>query len=63
MLPGPDGKRGFGGTCFPKDIQSFYKQLQDADIESYMVEGAIARNNQVDRSEKDWEKKKGRAIM
>ena len=62
-VPGPDGKRGFGGTCFPKDIQSFYKQLQDADIESYMVEGAIARNNQVDRPEKDWEKKKGRAIM
>ena len=19
MVPGPDGKRGFGGTCFPKD--------------------------------------------
>ena len=23
IVPGPDGKRGFGGTCFPKDINSF----------------------------------------
>jgi nucleotide sugar dehydrogenase len=22
-VPGPDGKLGFGGTCFPKDIQAF----------------------------------------
>ena len=61
-VPGPDGKRGFGGTCFPKDIQSLLRQLQDAEIESYMIEAAVARNNQVDRPEKDWESKKGRAI-
>ena len=25
QVPGPDGKFGFGGSCFPKDIQSFDK--------------------------------------
>jgi UDPglucose 6-dehydrogenase len=23
MVPGPDGKRGFGGSCFPKDVSAF----------------------------------------
>ena len=21
-VPGPDGKKGFGGSCFPKDVQA-----------------------------------------
>ena len=30
QVPGPDGKFGFGGSCFPKDIQamiSFSKEI------------------------------------
>ena len=23
QVPGPEGKRGFGGACFPKDTQAF----------------------------------------
>lgn len=23
LVPGPDGKRGFGGACFPKDVKAF----------------------------------------
>ena len=25
MVPGPDGKYGFGGMCFPKDTSAFVK--------------------------------------
>lgn len=27
-VPGPDGKYGFGGTCFPKDLKAFVKELK-----------------------------------
>ena len=62
-VPGPDGKHGYGGTCFPKDMASMLHQIQDTDAESYILEAAVARNNQIDRSEKDWEKDRGRAII
>ena len=62
-VPGPDGKRGFGGTCFPKDLSSLYQQMLEVSMESYIVEGAMARNNQVDRPEADWNKNVGRAVI
>ena len=62
-VPGPDGKRGFGGTCFPKDIASLDYQMNQHGVESYMVEGTKARNLQVDRVEKDWEDNKGRSVV
>ena len=62
-VPGPDGKRGYGGTCFPKDMASMLHQIQETNAESYILEAAVARNNQVDRTEKDWEKDRGRAII
>ncbi len=62
-VPGPDGKRGFGGTCFPKDASSLHCQMQDLGMESYILEAAIARNVQVDRKEQDWRKDKGRAVV
>lgn len=62
-VPGPDGKRGYGGTCFPKDMASMLYQIQETNAESYILEAAVARNNQVDRTEKDWEKDRGRAII
>ena len=27
QVPGPDGSRGFGGKCLPKDIRSFFYSL------------------------------------
>ena len=61
-VPGPDGKFGFGGSCFPKDIQaliSFGKQLN---LELPTLEGAWETNLLV-RPERDWEKLEGRAIV
>ena len=62
-VPGPDGKRGFGGTCFPKDISSLLSQMIDSGLMSYVLMGARNRNIDLDRPEKDWEKDKGRAVI
>tara|TARA_B100001173_G_scaffold310322_1_gene324623 strand:- start:967 stop:1854 length:888 start_codon:yes stop_codon:yes gene_type:complete len=60
-VPGPDGKFGFGGSCFPKDIQALINFGNKNDIEMNVLKGAWETNLQV-RPEKDWEKLKGRAI-
>lgn len=62
-VPGPDGRRGFGGTCFPKDMGSLLYQMQSSNQKSYVVEASIKRNVEVDRSERDWEQNKGRAFL
>ncbi len=62
-VPGPDGKRGFGGTCFPKDISSLLHQMLDNGMMSYVLNATRNRNNDVDRKEKDWEQDKGRAVL
>lgn len=63
MVPGHDGKNGFSGTCFPKDMASLKHQMKEANIESYIISSAIERNNKIDRPEKDWEGDKGRAVI
>ena len=30
QVPGPDGKFGYGGKCFPKDIEAFKTELGDS---------------------------------
>ena len=32
-VPGHDGKKGFGGACFPKDISALLKYSEDIGIE------------------------------
>lgn len=60
-VPGPDGKLGFGGSCFPKDIQALMCFANDLDIKLHTLSGAWKTNLDV-RSEKDWERLVGRAI-
>lgn len=62
-VPGPDGKRGFGGTCFPKDVDSLLHQIIDSGMVSYILMAARNRNVDIDRKEKDWELNKGRAVL
>jgi len=63
QVPGPDGKRGYGGTCFPKDVSSLNHQLDQLGIDSYIIEAVKSRNTQVDRKEQDWRLDKGRAVI
>jgi UDPglucose 6-dehydrogenase len=62
-VPGHDGRRGFGGTCFPKDTSSLLYQMEEIGMRSYVMKGVVERNNEVDRAEKDWAEDKGRAVV
>ena len=61
-VPGPDGKFGFGGSCFPKDINAFMSFADSIGVSVNTIEGAWKTNLQV-RPEKDWEQLKGRAVV
>lgn len=61
-VPGPDGKLGFGGSCFPKDMRAIISYADQLDIDLNTVKGAWDTNKKV-RPEKDWEKLKGRSII
>ena len=60
-VPGPDGKLGFGGTCFPKDISAFISFAKKNNVNMNVLEAAWKTNLEV-RPERDWENLKGRAV-
>jgi len=60
-IPGPDGKFGFGGSCFPKDIQAIIHYADNLGLDMSVLKGAWQTNLKV-RPEKDWEQLEGRAI-
>lgn len=59
--PGPDGKRGFGGTCFPKDINAMIQYSKTNNVEMNTLEAAWKTNLRI-RPEQDWKELKGRAV-
>ena len=61
-VPGPDGKMGFGGSCFPKDINAFMSFAKNIGVDVNTIKGAWKTNLEV-RPEKDWENLKGRAVV
>ena len=61
-VPGPDGKFGFGGSCFPKDINAILCVAKMLSVDTPTLEGAWQTNISV-RPEKDWEELKGRAVV
>ena len=61
-VPGPDGRFGFGGSCFPKDINALMHLAQVLCIKANTIEGAW-NTNLMSRPEKDWEELKGRAVQ
>jgi hypothetical protein len=54
QVPGPDGRRGFGGTCFPKDTHSLYCQMNTRGINSKIYPAILDRNDTQDRPEREW---------
>ncbi len=60
--PGPDGKMGFGGSCFPKDVNAMIHIAKTLGVNPAVLMGAWEKNLEV-RPERDWEKLKGRAVV
>ena len=61
-VPGHDGKFGFGGSCFPKDIQAILHFGESLGLNLNTIKGAWKTNLEV-RPERDWEELKGRAVV
>ena len=47
QVPGPDGKQGFGGACFPKDMAALLHMADELDIEMSMLLTAIRTNDKL----------------
>ncbi len=61
QVPGIDGKLGFGGSCFPKDLQALISYGKSKNLDLNVLLGAWKTNLKV-RPERDWEELKGRAV-
>lgn len=53
-VPGPDGDRGFGGACFPKDMVGILGLSKNLKVDMSAME-AIWKKNLKIRKKRDWE--------
>jgi len=60
-VPGPDGDKGFGGHCFPKDIAALQYLSNQLGIDTSMLSATIRKNEMI-RTDLDWLKQSGRAV-
>lgn len=62
-VPGPDGARGYGGHCFPKDINAMIDVAKKNNVDPKVLTAAWDKNLEVRQPEhRDWEKMSGRAV-
>jgi UDPglucose 6-dehydrogenase len=57
-VPGPDGDLGFGGKCFPKDLNALIYLAREKQYRPYLLE-EVWRLNEKLRKKKDWLEIKG----
>jgi UDPglucose 6-dehydrogenase len=58
QVPGPDGDFGFGGKCFPKDLNAMITYSQQNNVDAKMLNAAWDKNMEV-RKEHDWHRIEG----
>ena len=46
-VPGPDGKLGYGGVCFPKDTSALYQFLRREGLPHRMIKASVKENKEV----------------
>lgn len=52
-VPGHDGDFGFGGKCFPKDLNAMIKRAEELGVSPDVMKGAWKKNKEV-RKDLDW---------
>jgi UDPglucose 6-dehydrogenase len=52
-VPGHDGSRGFGGKCFPKDLNAFICLLERVGVDPTVLQAVWDKNIEV-REDHDW---------
>jgi UDPglucose 6-dehydrogenase len=63
-VPGHDGSRGFGGHCFPKDLNALIYEAKQNGAEVPLMEKVWEENLRIRPSmERDWENMVGRAVV
>ena len=61
--PGPDGNLGFGGHCFPKDLNALMHLARSLGVDPRVMSGVWEKNLEVRTdAARDWEKMSGRAV-
>ena len=55
-VPGPDGHKGFGGHCFPKDINAMICVASNLGVDAKVLKSAWEKNKEV-RQDRDWERR------
>tara|TARA_R110002012_G_scaffold212738_3_gene383824 strand:- start:5109 stop:5966 length:858 start_codon:yes stop_codon:yes gene_type:complete len=60
-VPGPDGDFGYGGHCFPKDLDAMIFICIKNHIDCAMLNTTREKNDKI-RKNRDWENMSGRAI-
>tara|TARA_R110001583_G_scaffold6150_5_gene31971 strand:- start:28 stop:891 length:864 start_codon:yes stop_codon:yes gene_type:complete len=63
-VPGPDGDFGFGGHCFPKDLNALINlaEKQGLGLDINVLKATLDTNNKV-RTDRNWEQQRGRAVI
>jgi len=60
-VPGPDGDFGFGGHCFPKDLNAMTYLADILNVDASLLKAVDRKNNKL-RVNRDWENMPGRAV-
>lgn len=55
MVPGPDSLRGFGKSCFPKDLNALIFHAKSLGVNPAVMKSVWEKNLEV-REDRDWEK-------
>ena len=46
-VPGPDGKLGFGGACFPKDTRALNEDMKRHNSTNNLIENVVVSCNKI----------------